>query len=82
MAMNRKAQFAKVKRAELLSTTGVLVLGMGLGLVWAKSLAAFAIPILLLGSLCHLVGMAGKHRRDTVGVEPTYCCTSEAGRRY
>lgn len=69
--MNHITEFAKVKCAELLSTTGALLLGVGLGLLLEKSLATFAIPILLLGSLCHLVGMVGKHRIEAAGVEPT-----------
>ena len=46
-----------MKRAELLSTLGAGVLGMGLALLFPNVLAGYAVPILLIGIVAHTVGM-------------------------
>lgn len=46
-----------MKRAELLSTLGAGVLGMGIALLFPNLLAGYAIPILLIGIVAHTVGM-------------------------
>ncbi|HEU0291435.1 MAG TPA: hypothetical protein VFR47_01790 [Anaerolineales bacterium] len=55
---------AHAKRAELLSSFGAGVLGAGIGLLLANSLAGFAFPILLLGLISHSVGMFQKHQLE------------------
>jgi hypothetical protein len=52
------------KRAELLSSFGAGVLGMGIGLWLANVLAGYAIPILLLGLISHSLGMFQKHQLE------------------
>ena len=50
-----------LKFAQLLSTIGAGVLGVGLGLLLPKDVVAYGLPLLVLGTLCHLVGMWRKH---------------------
>lgn len=47
-----------MKRAELLSTLGAGVLGMGIALLLPNILTGYTLPILLVGILAHTVGMA------------------------
>lgn len=56
---------ARMKAAELLATMGVLVLGLGLGAWLAAPLAGYIIPLLMLGGVCHALGMFAKHRFET-----------------
>ena len=58
--MTTTSQMSRVKKAELLSSLGAGVLGAGIALLWARQLAAFAIPILLIGLISHAVGMSQK----------------------
>ncbi len=60
--MKRQPGHARIKSAEVLSTTGAGVLDFGLGLLLARSWAAYALPTLALGAVSHLIGMYGKHR--------------------
>lgn len=46
----------------LLSATGALVAGLGLGALLAEILRPAAVPILLAGLAAHLVGMIGSRR--------------------
>ena len=55
---------ALLKRADLLSSLGAGILGAGIALLWANSMAEFALPILLLGLLSHSLGMFQKHRLE------------------
>lgn len=55
---------SRIKRAELLSGVGAVVLGMGLGLLFANSLKPYLIPILLVGLVMHAWGMFDKHRSE------------------
>jgi len=57
-------QVTQVKRAELLSSFGAGILGAGIGLLLANSLAGSALPILLLGLISHSLGMFQKHRLE------------------
>lgn len=47
-----------MKTAQLLSTLGAGVLGMGIALLLPNILAGYALPILVIGVLAHTVGMA------------------------
>ena len=55
---------ARVKRAELTSGVGALVLGTGLGALFAQYLAPAAIPVLAAGLLLHAWGMYDKRRLE------------------
>jgi hypothetical protein len=55
---------ARVKVAELTSGLGALVLGMGLGALFAKWLAAASVSVVLAGLIAHAFGMWDKHRLD------------------
>jgi hypothetical protein len=52
------------RRAELISTVGAGVLGAGLGLLLARALAPYTLPLLLIGLGCHAWGMYEKHQAD------------------
>ena len=65
--MNTSEHIARVKKAELLSSLGAGVLGAGFALLLPNQLAPYAIPILLLGLISHVVGMSQKHRLDQQG---------------
>jgi len=58
--VNQKS--SSLKRAELLSGIGAIVLGMGLGLFFSRFLTAYTTPLLLIGLLTHAWGMFDKHR--------------------
>lgn len=55
----------RVKIAELTSTTGALILGLGLGALLSKPIGRAAVPVLVFGLLLHAVGMWTKHRIET-----------------
>lgn len=55
---------AHLKRAELTSGTGALVLGTGLGALFARYLAPAAIAVAAAGLLLHAWGMYDKHRLE------------------
>lgn len=57
-------QLARRRRAELVSTTGAGVLGAGVGLLFARTLSQYTLPILLIGLFCHGWGMYEKHLVD------------------
>jgi hypothetical protein len=50
------------KRAELLAATGAFLLGIGVGAWFSARLAGYVVPLLILGGLCHGVGMYWNHR--------------------
>lgn len=52
----------RLKRADLVSGLGAVLLGLGLGVLVAQYLAAFALPLLGLGLAIHGWGMFDKHR--------------------
>ena len=60
----RNERYNQVKRAELLTGVGAVVLGMGLGLLFAGFLARYTLPLLLIGLLMHAWGMFDKHRLE------------------
>lgn len=62
---NRSANTAALlKRAELTSGIGALVLGTGLGALFARYLAPAAFAVLATGLLLHAWGMYDKHRLE------------------
>jgi hypothetical protein len=65
--MANSTHFARVKRAELLSSLGAGVLGAGIALLLPNQLVPYAIPILLLGLISHSVGMFQKHGLEQQG---------------
>ena len=65
--MTTSTHIARVKKAELLSSLGAGVLGAGIALLLPNQLAPYAIPILLLGLISHVVGMSQKHGLEQQG---------------
>lgn len=51
----------RLKLAELTSSLGAGVLGAGIGVVLAGSLAGLGLPLLFLGLVLHAWGMTDKH---------------------
>lgn len=56
---------ALIKRAELISGGGAVVLGMGLGLLAPLLLRRYALPVLVFGVVLHGFGMTLKYRLET-----------------
>ena len=57
-------QMNRLKRADLASGVGALVLGTGLGTLLAPYLAPAAVAVLAAGLLLHAWGMYDKHRLE------------------
>lgn len=57
----------RLKLAELTSGVGALVLGVGLGVLFASTLRQSAAIVLVTGGLLHGWGMLDKHRLETSG---------------
>lgn len=57
-------QRARLKSAELLSATGALVLGVGLGAALSSYIGSAAVPLLVAGIASHGWGMLQKHRLE------------------
>lgn len=55
----------RVKRADLTSGTGALVLGIGLGALVPRAVGVYAVPVLVVGILLHGWGMLDKHRLES-----------------
>ena len=55
---------ARLKSAELLSTTGALVLGVGLGAAQSTYIGSAAVLLLVAGIASHGWGMLQKHRLE------------------
>jgi hypothetical protein len=63
--MNRHSPpSSRLRFAELTSSVGAGVLGVGLGAYFGGELAAWAAPLLIAGAATHAVGMADKHRLE------------------
>jgi hypothetical protein len=56
---------SRLKRAELLSGVGAVVLGTGLGLLFSRFLSPYTTPLILIGLLTHAWGMFDKHRLES-----------------
>jgi hypothetical protein len=72
-ALSNSGIAARRKAAELLSTTGALVLGVGIGLLLPAAGAPFAWVAVILGILSHGWGMYEKNRIEALaGEEPRW----------
>jgi hypothetical protein len=59
-----------MKLAELSSSVGAGILGVGIGALLSTWLRALSVPILLIGLLMHAWGMADKHRLEEAARRP------------
>ena len=57
----------RLRRAELTSGVGALILGVGLGSLMSDYLASAAVVILTIGTAMHALGMLDKHRMERRG---------------
>jgi hypothetical protein len=64
MQQRTSDQRARLKSAELLSATGALVLGVGLGATLSTYIGKAAVPLLVAGIVSHGWGMLQKHRLE------------------
>lgn len=55
---------SRVKRAQLLSGVGAVVLGIGLGILLSNFLKIYALPVLITGLVMHALGMFMQHKFD------------------
>ena len=60
-----KPNLQRQKVAGLLSSSGALVLGLGLGLMLPEAVRPFAVTILAVGALAHGWGMFETHRLES-----------------
>jgi hypothetical protein len=58
------ARSGRLRLAELTSSVGALVLGIGLGALLGNVLGGFGLPLLIAGALVHGWGMFDKHRLE------------------
>jgi hypothetical protein len=58
---------SRLKRAELTSGVGALVLGLGLGALFPHVIGAAAGAVVLVGLALHAFGMWDKHRQEALG---------------
>ena len=65
MSPNTVRNSSRVAVAELTSGTGALVLGVGIGSLFASSLARWTVPVLIVGAFLHAWGMFDKHRVES-----------------
>jgi hypothetical protein len=63
---------SRMKLAELSSTAGAGILGVGLGALLASPLRGFGIPVLVLGLVLHAWGMTDKHRLEHGAIGPRW----------
>lgn len=63
---------SRLKLAELSSTSGAGILGVGLGALLAGPLHGFGIPVLVLGLVLHAWGMTDKHRLEHGAARPRW----------
>jgi hypothetical protein len=65
--MHVSSHIARMKKAEILSSLGAGILGAGIALLLLNQLAPYAMPILLIGLITHLMGMSRKHELEQQG---------------
>lgn len=58
---------ARVKRAELASSTGAGILGAGLGALAAAYVGRYAVVLVIAGAMLHTWGMRERHRLEREG---------------
>lgn len=63
---------SRLKLAEVNSTLGAGVLGGGIGILLARWLDGFAVPVLAIGLLMHAWGMRGKHGLEAGRPQPAW----------
>ena len=69
--MTQQPYSTAFKRAELMGTIGVFLLGVGAGAWFGHVLTAYAVALLVGGALIHALAMLGKHRLETAsGMAP------------
>ena len=66
------SEVSRQKRAELASSAGAGVLGVGLGALFAQWAAPFAVALLFLGVLLHGWGMVERHRLEAGSTLPSW----------
>ena len=64
-----------LKLADLTSGVGALVLGIGLGALFAPAIDAVAIPLAAIGGVMHAWGMWEKHQFERALPMPTWART-------
>jgi hypothetical protein len=64
-AANEAAHAGQIKIAELTSSSGALVLGLGLGVLLERWLAGWGVLLLFAGMVVHSWGMFHKRRLET-----------------
>mgnify|MGYP001612230182 CR=1 FL=1 len=62
--MQPVAPSSRVRLAELSSSLGAGVLGLGLGALLASQLHGLGVPIIVIGLILHVWGMTDKHRLE------------------
>ena len=71
-ALSQDPEYVRWRKvAELTSALGAGVLGVGIGLFFAKLLASYALGFVLVGSFTHGWGMYERHRLDSSGAPST-----------
>jgi uncharacterized membrane protein YecN with MAPEG domain len=55
---------SRLRLAELTSSLGAGVVGLGIGVVLASRMRGLGVPVLVLGALFHAWGMTDKHRQE------------------
>lgn len=60
-------QRGRLKRAELVSSTGAGILGAGLGALAAAYLGRYAVVLVIAGTVLHAWGMHERHRIEREG---------------
>jgi hypothetical protein len=63
---------SRLRLAELTSSLGAGVIGVGIGVLLASRIGGLAVPVLVVGALLHGWGMLDKHRiqRSAGAVDP------------
>jgi hypothetical protein len=70
--MQMTAATSRAKLADLSSSVGAGVLGIGIGALLAPWMRVAAVPVLALGLLMHAWGMTDKHRLETAERMPRW----------
>lgn len=61
-----------MKLAELASSIGAGVMGVGIGLLIATTAGGLAVPAVAIGLALHLWGMVDKHRAERASPQPAW----------
>lgn len=63
-AVQQEPSQAQMKKTDLASSIGAGILGVGIGILTAPYLGAYAIPLAVIGAIMHIWGMQERHRLD------------------